>query len=98
MGKSKASTHSQTGGTEETAVPIVGFDYAFMSDREGSKVNSEEEDKGDDEGDSIIRVLRGHDSMSISRAAIPVPQKGIAPDEYAVRESLRYLDFLGFQS
>ena len=32
-GKCKSSKHSSTGGTEESAVPIVGFDYAFLSDR-----------------------------------------------------------------
>ena len=98
MGKSKASKHSQTGSTEESTVPVVGFDYAFMSDREGHKVINEEDDKGDEEADSVIRVLVGHDSRSKACAAIPVPQKGIDPDEYSVRESLQYLDFLGYQS
>ena len=95
MGKSKASKHSQTGSTEESTVPVVGFDYAFMSDREGAKVINEEDDKGDEEADSVPTVLVGHDSRSKACAAIPVPQKGIDPDEYSVRESLKYLDFLG---
>ena len=98
MGKSKASKHSQTGSTEESAVPVVGFDYAFISDREGAKIIGEEDDKAEEEMDSVIRVLIGHDSRSKACAAIPVPQKGIDPDEYSVRESLKYLDFLGYQS
>ena len=34
-GKSKASKHSSTGGVEESEVPVVAFDYAFLSDRTG---------------------------------------------------------------
>ena len=43
-------------------------------------------------------MLIGHDSKSKACAAIPMPQKGIDPDEYAVSESLKYLDFFGYQS
>ena len=35
--------------------------------------------------------------MSTAFTAIPAPQKGIDPDEFAVRESLKYVDFLGYQ-
>lgn len=75
----------------------VGFDYAFISDRAGAKPDEDQEDQGKVD-DVIIKVLVGHDSRSKACTAIPVQQKGIDPDEYAVRESLRYLDFLGCQS
>ena len=54
MGKAKASKHSATGGTEESAVPIVGFDYAFMSDRAGSKPEDAEghEDNLEDDAEA----------------------------------------------
>ena len=89
-GKAKASKHSISGGTEESAVPIVGFDYAFISDRAGNKPEEDQEDQAEVD-DTIIKVLIGHDSRSKACVAIPVPQKGVDPDEYAVRESLRYL-------
>ena len=38
----------------------------------------------------------GHDSRSKSCAAIP--QKGLDHEEHSVREALRYLDFLGYES
>ena len=98
MGKSKASRHSSTGGTGRNAAPVFGFDYAFMNDREGSKLGNEKEDKGDDEGDSVIKVLVGHDSRSRACTATPVPQKGVHPNKYAVRETLKYLDVRGYQS
>ena len=82
-GKAKASKHSATGGTEESAVPIVGFDYAFISDRAGVKPEDTEEDQKDVD-DVIIKVLIGDDSRSRACTAILVPQKGLDPDKYAV--------------
>ena len=103
MGKAKASKHSVTGGTEESAVPIVGFDYAFMSDRvKPEDVEGHGDELEDDAeaaaGAEVIKVLVGHDSRSKACAAIPVPQKGLDPEEYSVREALKYIDFLGYQS
>ena len=79
-GKCKSSKHSSTGGAEESAVPIVGFDYAFLSDRD-SKIS---DDDGDTENVSsgVMKVLIAHDSKSNTCAAIPVPQKGIDQEEW----------------
>ena len=76
-GKCKSSKHSSTGGTEDSAVPIVGFDYAFLSDREGK--NDEEET--DAAASNVMKVLIAHDSKSKTCAAIPVPQKGVDQEE-----------------
>lgn len=81
-GKCKSSKHSSAGGAEESAVPIVGFDYAFLSARD-NKVSS---DDGDTEAVSngVMKVLVAHDSKSKTCAAIPVPQKGVDQEEWAV--------------
>ena len=75
--KCKSSKHSSTGGVEESAVPIVGFDYAFLSDRE-NKISDED---GDTEAVSsgVMKVLIAHDSKSNTCAGIPVPPKGNRP-------------------
>ena len=80
-GKCKASQHNISGGSEASEVPIVGFDYAFLSDR-GSK---DEEDKGDVD-DTTLKVFVAHDSKSKVCATIPVPQKGIDLEDWSVRE------------
>ena len=99
MGKSKASNHSSTGGVEESEVPVVAFDYAFMNDR--NVRHNEEDPKPENAGteidDGVMKILVSHDSKSKSCAAIPVPQKGIDSDEWAVREALKFLDYLGYQ-
>ena len=74
-------------------MPIVGFDYAFISDRAAVEPDEDQEDQGEVD-DTIIKVLIGHDSRSRACTAIPVPQKGVDPDEYAVRRSLKYLDLI----
>ena len=53
-GKAKASKHSVTGGTQESTVPIVGFDYAFISDRAGIKPDEDQEDQAEVD-DAIIK-------------------------------------------
>ena len=97
--KSKASKHSSTGGVEESELPVVAFDDAFLSDRTGRIIEDEEvTDQGGFENDGgIMKILVGHDSKSKCCVAIPVPQKGIDVDEWAVRETLKFLDFLGYQ-
>ena len=91
-GKCKASQHRISGGSEASAVPIVGFDYAFLSDR-GSKG----EDDAEDVDDATLKVLVAHDSKSKVCAAIPVPQKGDDLEDWSVRESRKFLEFLGYQ-
>lgn len=63
-GKSKANKHSSTGGVEESEVPVVAFDYAFLSDRTGKLVEEEDatgHNRSDAEG-GIMKILVGHDS------------------------------------
>ena len=90
-GKCKASKHVATGNSESSETPIVGFDYAFLSDRGRKRDESEEDDEVDD---VTLKVLVGHDSKSKVCTAIPVPQKGLDAEEWSVRESLKFTDFL----
>ena len=76
------------GGAKESAAPIVGFDYAFLSDRQAKPGDEEDAETA---SDGIMKMLIAHDGKSM-RAAIPVPQKGIDQEEWSVKESLRFLD------
>ena len=80
-------------------IPVVAFDYAFLPDRTGKIVEEEEAiDQDVSEADGgIIKTLVGHDSKPKCCTAIPIPQHGIDADEWAVRETLKFLDFLGYQ-
>ena len=42
-GRAKATKHVSTGGVDESTVPVVGSDYAFMSGRSGARSEDEEE-------------------------------------------------------
>ena len=98
-GKCKASKHSASGNAEASDTPIVGFDDAFLSDR-GHKRNGDEhhdEEHDEDVSDATLKVLVGHDSRSKVCTAIPVPQKGIDSQEWSVRDSLKFIEFLGHQ-
>ena len=76
-------------------VPVVGFDHASLSDR--NRKHDDEEDDSEEIESATLKVLVGHDSKSKVCTAIPVPQKGVDVEEWSVRESLRFLDFLGYQ-
>ena len=86
-GKCKSNKHSATGGGEESEVPIVGFDYTFLSDR--NRKREDGEDESEEVERAMLKVLVGHDPNFKVCSAIPVPQKGIDIAEWSVRESLR---------
>ena len=54
-GKCKSNKHSSTGGAEDSAVPAVGFDYAFLSD--GEAKSSSEDDDAEVASSSVMKVL-----------------------------------------
>ena len=78
-GKCKSSKHSSTGGTEESAIPVVGFDYAFLSDRNIRRPDDDGDDVDEElharPSDNMASVVVAHDSKSMTCAAIPVPHK-----------------------
>ena len=103
--KCKADQHRATGQLAESEIPVVSFDYAFMSDRSISSSSGEDEvdeQVEDQENESkeheVMKILGGRDAKSRVCSAIPVPQKGLDPTEWSVREGLRFLKFLGYTS
>ena len=86
-GKCKSKPHFQKREEEESDVPLIAFDYAFMSE-------TYTEDGAEEKAD--LKILVGRDRKSKVPIAISVPSKGIDADEYAVRRILRYLNFLGY--
>ena len=80
-GKSKSSPHKRGIDHSEDGIPVVSFDYCFMGKREATDMSN-------------VTILVGRDRKSLCYAVIPVPQKGVDPDEYAVRRGLRFLESL----
>ena len=101
-GKCKADQHRATGQLANSEVPVVSFDYAFMSDRGKPADSSEEVNEEDQDGEvmdhEVMKILVGGDARSRMCSAIPVPQKGLDPTEWSVREGLRFLKLLGYTS
>ena len=85
MGKAKCSPHRRGIDHSDDAIPMVAFDYCFMGETEQPDMDN-------------IKILVGRDRKSRCYAVIPVPQKGVDHDQYAVKRGLRFLDFLGYKS
>ena len=104
-GKAKSMKHMQGAGLGVSETPVVSMDYMFMGDRgrestgEGEEeeiiINDEkyEVENGDDQKAKIL-VIR--DAKSRVCAAIPVPKKGLEADGWSLKETLRFLEFLGY--
>ena len=102
-GKCKASPHLVASREAvESEVPVVAFDYAFMSQsdtvEDTEDVKTDEVTVGDDgpRGDAV-KILVGRDRRSRVYNVVPVPQKGDGENEYATRRVLRFLEFLGYE-
>ena len=91
MGKSKCDPHISTSGESDRTVPLVAMDYAFMSDKT-KNAETEEESRNQ------AKILVCRDRNSRCYNAFSVPHKGVDSDEYAVRRSLKFLEFLGYES
>ena len=95
-GKSHAKSHfSGQAGSPESDVPLVAFDYAFMSENGLPDSGKTEVDDEQSERDGQVKILVGRDRKSRCYVAIAVPSKGVDESEYATRRVLRFLDFLG---
>ena len=73
---------------EEMRVPLVALDYAFL------KKTGVDESGTPEIGEVTTMVVK--DRRSKCTFPIPVPQKGIDPEEYSVRQLLRVLEYLGY--
>ena len=102
-GKSHAKSHfSGRAESPDSEVPLVAFDYAFMSDHEMKDLKpvgdeSAEVSAETTTGDSQDKIIVGRDRKSRTYTAIAVPSKGVDDTEYATRRVLRFLDFLGYE-
>ena len=83
-GKAVADHHKASNHFEKSEIPILAMDYAFMSNR------------GDRDADQVseAKILVLKDTHSGYTFGIPVPQKGVDPDEWAVRRIIQVIDFL----
>ena len=88
-GKAKSGVHRSNGGSAASDKPVVAFDYAFLGERPI---------EDPDDAEPHIKVLVGRDSHARVYWSCPVPQKGLDNEEYAVRQTLRFLDFLGYNN
>lgn len=91
-GKCKADQHRATGQLAESTMPVGNFDYAFMGDKqlssergEDESTVQEDEQQEESSGSNMMKILVGRDAKSRICSAIPVPQKGLDPTEWAVR-------------
>ena len=93
-GKSHAKAHFiGKAGSPDGEVPLVAFDYAFMSNNKSAEKQGDDKER---EASAQVKILVGRDRKSKCYAAIPVPCKGVDEGEYATRRVLRFLDFLGY--
>ena len=80
-------------------VPTVAFDYAFMGDRrsEEQKAMKSGDNGKETKEDTTIKILVGKDVDSKCVTAIPVPCKGIDVYDWAIKQILCFLNFLGYK-
>ena len=102
-GKAKATKHSQSGATAASEVPVISMDYAFMGDKdnedtEAKAMDAEADFEFNDADESKSKILVIRDSKSRVCTAIPVPRKGADNEEWNLKESLRFLEFLGYSN
>ena len=88
MGKAKSNPHyaSPPSVKSEHSIPLIGVDYAFCSNT-----------GADDEDWAEIKVMAVKDAVSKYTFAVPVPVKGLGKDEWAVRQLIKAIEFLGYK-
>ena len=82
------------------------MDYMFMGDKSSSESVEEESEEtvgdeqyeSDDKDDNKAKILVIRDARSKAIAAIPVPRKGLDADKWNLKESLRFLECLGYMN
>ena len=81
MGKAKAKPHFTVAPDDEAeaAVPLVGVDYAFCTN-----TSAENEEWAE------LKVMVIKDDKSKYLFAIPVSDKGLGENEWAVRRLIKY--------
>ena len=86
-GKGRSTQHRYE-AEKQDGVPVIGMDYCFLSKKDGDDMFSKSE----------VTVLTMKDRSSKCVFGIPVPQKGIDPHDWSVRQVKRCIDFLGYNA
>ena len=84
-GKAKRAGHSET-GKEESAIPVISLDYAYMKERDGH--HAEEEEQG-------IPILVMKDCRSRWMSLNVVVRKGV--EEFVVSRLIQDMRQLGYR-
>ena len=74
---------------DERRIPVIGLDYAFLQ-------KSDNQDDGEKVEIGEVTTLVMKDQRSRCVFPVPVPQKGVDPEEYSVRQVLKVLDYVGY--
>ena len=84
-GKGVSHGHRTMVSKEESSIPLIGIDYAFLSKTDVS---------GDYTGEITTMVAKDQRSKCVF--PVPVPAKGLDAEEYGARQLLRILDCLRY--
>lgn len=84
-GKGVSHGHFQRQPDEESSIPLIGVDYAFVIKTDADQKQLSE-----------VTTMVAKDRRSKCVFPVPVPQKGVDPEEYSTRQLLRVLDYLGY--
>ena len=81
-----AAQHSERPETEEEAIPVIGIDDAFVD-------NTDEQEESRTE----LTALNMKDKKRWAVNPTPVPKKGVDAQEYATRQALKWIRWLGYK-
>ena len=87
-GKGVSHGHRKSEADDDRKVPLIGLDYAFI------KKSGEGEDAKAVMSEVTTLVIKGSRSKAVF--PIPIPQKGMDPEEYSTRQVLRVLEYTGY--
>ena len=80
--------HRKSEADDDRKVPLIGVDYALI------KKSGEGEDAKAAMSEVTTLVIKDNRSKAVF--PIPVPQKGMDPEEYSTRQRLTALEYLGY--
>ena len=83
-GKGVSHGHRTVLSKEESSIPLIGVDYAFLKKSDEIRQSK---------GEVTTTVIKDQRSKCVF--PVPVPSKGMDAEEYGARQMLKVLDFLG---
>ena len=91
--KGKGTGEQHRSGGHQSAVPVIAFDYLFISER---GVHRREELEDGELARVLVKILVVKDLNSKALFAHVVPQKGVDPNGYAVVRLMEDVRWLGY--